>query len=52
MSTIPDDHPMLAAIARAPEGEPLTPEQEAELDQQWADLQAGRGSRTDLPQGM
>ena len=34
--------PILAAIDRAPKGEPLTPEQEAELAQDIADIAAGR----------
>ena len=34
--------PILAAIDRAPVGEPFTPEQEAELAQDLADIAAGR----------
>lgn len=34
--------PVLEALARAPIGEPLTPEQRAELDQDLADIAAGR----------
>lgn len=34
--------PILAAIDAAPTGEPLTPEQRAELDQAVADIDAGR----------
>jgi hypothetical protein len=33
---------LLVAIANAPEGEPLSPEREAELDQIEADIAAGR----------
>lgn len=35
-------HPLLAALERAPIGEPFTPEQRAELDQQMEDIRAGR----------
>jgi hypothetical protein len=38
----PDEHPLLAALARAPVGEPWTPEQRAELDQAMVDIRAGR----------
>jgi hypothetical protein len=41
-STIPDLDPILAAIARAPAGEPFTAEQEAELARDEADIAAGR----------
>lgn len=34
--------PVLAAIARAPVGEPFTPEQRAELDQCVADIASGK----------
>lgn len=34
--------PVLAAIARAPVGEPYPPEQQAELDQIWADMTSGK----------
>jgi hypothetical protein len=37
----PDD-PVLLALQRAPLGEPFTPEQRAELDQDVADIAAGR----------
>lgn len=33
---------VLAALDRAPIGEPFTPEQRAELDQQMEDIRAGR----------
>jgi hypothetical protein len=35
-------NPLIEALRRAPLGEPLTPEQEAELAQDVADLAAGR----------
>jgi hypothetical protein len=38
----PPDDPILAAIARAPIGEPFTPEQRAELDQDLDDIRTGR----------
>jgi hypothetical protein len=44
---------MLVAIARAPQGEPLTPEREAELDQIEADIATGRARRVaheDVPE--
>jgi hypothetical protein len=34
--------PVLAAVARAPRGEPFTPEQREELEQDLADITAGR----------
>lgn len=37
----PDD-PVLLALHRAPLGQPFTPEQRAELDQDMADIAAGR----------
>jgi hypothetical protein len=37
-----DFDPVLAAIARAPVGEPFTPEEQAELAQDLADIAAGR----------
>jgi hypothetical protein len=40
-AVLPAD-PVLAALARAPEGAPFTPEQRAELDQAVADIAAGR----------
>jgi hypothetical protein len=36
------DDPALLALQRAPLGEPFTPEQRAELDQDVADIAAGR----------
>jgi hypothetical protein len=45
-------HPVLAAMDRAPTGEPLTPEQEAELAQDLADIAEGRArlvAHEDLP---
>ena len=47
-----DAHPLLAALARAPVGDPFTPEQRAELDQQVADIKAGKARlvrHEDLP---
>jgi hypothetical protein len=47
--------PMLAALARAPMGEPLTPEQRAECDQIMAEVVAGRMQLTrheDLPAAL
>ena len=44
---------MLVAIVRAPKGEPLPPEQEAELDQIEADIAAGRArlvAHEDVPE--
>lgn len=38
----PELDPVLAAIARAPVGEPLTDEQRAELDQILADITSGK----------
>jgi len=35
-------HPVIAAMRRAPIGEPFTPEQRAELDQAMEDIRAGR----------
>jgi len=49
------EHPLLAALARAPVGEPFTPEQRAELDQQMADIKAGRARlvrHEDLPAAL
>jgi len=37
-----DVHPVIAALRRAPKGEPLTPEQRAELDQAMEDMRTGR----------
>lgn len=45
-------HPVARAVARAPRVERLTPEQRAELDQQMADIRAGRArlvSQADVP---
>lgn len=36
------DHPLLAALARAPIGEPFTPEQRAMLDEQMTAIREGR----------
>jgi hypothetical protein len=47
--------PVLAALARAPVGEPWTPEQRAELDQAMADIAAGRSRLVrdeDLPAAL
>jgi hypothetical protein len=41
MATSQPFDPILAAIDRAPVGEPFTPEQEAELAQDLADIAAG-----------
>lgn len=38
----PELDPILAAIARAPVGEPFTDEQRAELDQAMADITSGK----------
>jgi predicted transcriptional regulator len=35
-------NPLVEAVRRAPRGEPFTPEQRAELDQDLADIAAGR----------
>jgi hypothetical protein len=45
-------HPVLLAMEQAPPGEPFTPEQEAELAQDVADMAAGRArlvAHEDLP---
>lgn len=50
-----EDHPLLAALARAPIGKPLTPEQRAEVDQQMEDIKAGRARlvrHEDLPAAL
>jgi predicted transcriptional regulator len=47
--------PILAAIARAPVGEPFTAEQEAELAQDLADIAAGRArlvAHEDVPAAL
>jgi hypothetical protein len=47
--------PILAAIARAPVGEPFTPEQQAELAQDLADIAAGRArlvAHDDVPAAL
>ena len=47
--------PVLAALARAPRVEKLTPEQRAELDQDTATIAAGRArliSQADLPRAL
>lgn len=47
--------PILAAIDRAPKGEPFTPEQEAELAQDLADIAAGRATlvaHEDVPDAL
>jgi hypothetical protein len=47
--------PVLAALDRAPVGEPFTPEQRAELDQDLADIAAGRArliAHEDLPAAL
>lgn len=47
--------PILAAIDRAPIGEPFTPEQEAELAQDLADIEAGRArlvAHEDVPAAL
>lgn len=36
------DHPLLRALARAPIGEPLTPEQRTQLDEQMEAIREGR----------
>ncbi|AUX44118.1 hypothetical protein SOCE26_055800 [Sorangium cellulosum] len=49
--SLPSD-PILAAIDRAPRAERLTPEQRAELEQDLADMAAGRArlvAHEDLP---
>jgi hypothetical protein len=43
--------PIFAAIDRAPIGEPFTPEQEAELAQDLADIAAGRARLIVRPGG-
>lgn len=37
-----DEHPLLTALARAPIGEPFTPEQRAVLDEQMEAIREGR----------
>lgn len=37
-----DAHPVVRALARAPRGHHLTPEQRAELDAQMEEIRAGR----------
>ncbi|MDC0676637.1 MULTISPECIES: hypothetical protein [Sorangium] len=52
--SLPSD-PILAAIDRAPRVQRLTPEQRAELDQDVADIAAGRArlvAHEDLPQAL
>jgi hypothetical protein len=47
--------PILAAIDRAPKGEPFTPEQAAELAQDLADIAAGRATlvaHEDVPDAL
>lgn len=47
--------PVLAALARAPRVEKLTPEQRAELDQDTAAIAAGRArliSQADVPRAL
>lgn len=49
------EHPLLAALARAPRVSWLTPEQRAELDQQVVDIKAGRARlvrHEDLPAAL
>jgi len=51
----PISDPVLAALDRAPIGEPFTPEQQAELDQDLADIAAGRArliAHEDLPRAL
>ncbi|WP_437910888.1 hypothetical protein WME95_24875 [Sorangium sp. So ce327] len=53
-SSLPSD-PILAAIERAPRVQRLTPEQRAELDQDLADIAAGRArlvAHEDLPRAL
>jgi hypothetical protein len=48
-------HPVLAAMDRAPTGEPFTPEQEAELAHDLADIAAGRArlvAHEDVPAAL
>ncbi|WP_437729673.1 hypothetical protein [Sorangium sp. So ce1335] len=58
MATRPDalpSDPILAAIGRAPRVQRLTPEQRAELEQDLADIAAGRArlvAHEDLPQAL
>ncbi|HZF52439.1 MAG TPA: hypothetical protein VE093_27480 [Polyangiaceae bacterium] len=50
-----DEHPALAAARRAPLGKPLPPELRAQLDQQLADIKAGRARlvpHEDLPAAL
>lgn len=50
-----DDDPVLAALARAPRVSRLSPEQRAELDEQLADIKAGRSRlvrHEDLPAAL
>lgn len=42
----PEEHPVLAALRRAPRVSRLTPEQRADLDVQVADIKAGRAHLT------
>lgn len=41
---IDDDHPLLAALARAPIGKPFTPEQRALLDERMEAIRDGRAT--------
>ncbi|MEZ4298124.1 MAG: hypothetical protein R3B70_24440 [Polyangiaceae bacterium] len=42
-SSVPDEeHPLLAALARAPIGEPLSAEERAMLDEHFEDIRLGR----------
>lgn len=58
MATRPDaspSDPILAAIDRAPRVQRLTPEQRAELEQDLADIRAGRArlvAHEDLPRAL
>jgi hypothetical protein len=50
-----DDDPVLAALAQAPRVSRLTPEQRAELDEQVADIKAGKARlvrHEDLPAAL